>query len=721
MVGELGGYSRVWDGLVDQMRLPTPFLRSWWLANVAEGEPRFVLVLDDDDELVGGLALQRSTRSGIEWLQFCGSGPLEPDHLDLVAAMGSECDVARLIGEWLGRPGSRVIDLVGLVRGGRLEGVVPGWGTMTEIEVAPYARLPSTVESYMTTRPARMRNTVTRTNKRLTAKGVRFELVRPDDFDAALESLRLLHDTRWGDESGFLSKWDAFSAAMRAGVAAGDVRFHRLVAPDEQVVAIEVEFVVANRMSFYQAGRLTDRDWRGAGSVLRFHVISSAIDEGMTEFDLLRGGENYKLEWSNGQRPLDRVRNGIGPGGVALVGVARLNLRIRRAAVVLNRQIRPSAPSGTEVPVTRPSGETGAAKKIRVVFYTDASQIGGAESVAKNLLRELDEQFAVTIAGTNERVVRDIASVRPSAAPLLLPAIRDRTDLAAMRAHRAQFALLRPDLFHFNLSEGSSCQYAILAALSIRGSKLVVTENSPMGVRSELSRRIKRRSARRFGAHIAVGDAAAALIEADIGLPSGSLRVIPNAVPVIEHRPPTRDDPRPTVGAVSRFDPVKGLDVLVRAMALVEGARLVIVGDGEQRGEIEELVRELGLGDRVELTGWVDGSRHLLPNFDVFVLPSRLEGMPMSVIEAMHAGVAVIATDVGSVREVVSDGVSGLVVPPDDADALAKAISRLLDDEPMRSHFAAEGQRIALDRFTSGRNVRAYEAVYREILDRPTS
>ncbi|HQF93191.1 MAG TPA: hypothetical protein PLS46_03455, partial [Microthrixaceae bacterium] len=85
VVDRLGAHASAWDALVDSMPLPSPFLRSWWLAEVAIGDPRIVLVFDHG-ELVGGLALQRSTKAGVEVLQFLGTGPLEPDHLDLVAA-----------------------------------------------------------------------------------------------------------------------------------------------------------------------------------------------------------------------------------------------------------------------------------------------------------------------------------------------------------------------------------------------------------------------------------------------------------------------------------------------------------------------------------------------------------------------------------------------------------------------------------------------------------
>ena len=360
----------------------------------------------------------------------------------------------------------------------------------------------------------------------------------------------------------------------------------------------------------------------------------------------------------------------------------------------------------------------------RIVFYTDAAQIGGAESVAKTLLAELDDRFEVMVTGTSEHVLDDIAAVRPAASTMLLPPIDDRTDVGAILAHRKAFRALRPDIVHANLSEGSSCQYAVLAALSIPGQRVVVTENSPMGVRSELSRRVKRWSAPRLDAHIGVGRRAARLVEADIGLPEGRVEVIPNAVPIVAHPDRVSTPGDHSVVAVSRFDWVKGLDVLVRAVALLDrsvGVKVTVYGDGPQRSEIEALVAQLGVGDRVELAGWVDDVRSRLVDYDVFVLPSRLEGLPMSLLEAMHAGVAVVSTDVGSVAEVIDDGVSGRIVPPDDPAALAAALTDLLTDEESRTAIAAEGRRLGLERFSSTNNVAAYEAVYDRVLARPAA
>lgn len=707
-VDALGRHADAWDALVAAMPLPSPFLRSWWLAHTAVGEPCFALAFDGD-ELVGGLALQRSLKAGVEWFEALGAGPLEPDHLDLVASSTRVAEVSDAVRAWFAGRGDCVVDLAGLRAAAWALDAVPGWGEVTPLDPAPYVSLPSEPADVLARLGGRMRSTVTRSAKRLAKAGVEHRTVdaasSAAEVDDALVALHELHDGRWGDQSGFLAAWPSFEAAARAGLDAGEVVIHSLTGPDG-IVAVEIEFVVGGRTSFYQAGRRTDHELRGSGSVLRYEAITAAIGAGCSEFDLLRGDEEYKAAWADRRRTLWRLRRGIGPRGRLVVAAARLNVAVQR------RRHR-SAVGAAD------AGPTDGPEPPRVVLYTDAAQIGGAESVAKALLGGLDERFSVIVVGTDPAVVADIARVRPSASTLVVPPIADRRDVGAMIAHRRALRALRPHIFHANLSEGSSCQYALLAALSIPGLRVVVTENSPMGVRSELSRKIKQRSAPRFAAHVGVGRTAAALVEADLGLPAGTLRVIPNGVPVVEHPTPTPRTGAPRIVAVSRFDPVKGLDVLVRAIAEVRSdVRVVVFGDGPERSRIEALISELGVGDRVELAGWADDVRARLVDFDLFVLPSRLEGLPMSLLEAMQAGVAAIATDVGSVDEVIDDGVTGRIVPPDDPSALAAAIDELVADDERRAKMASAGREVALAKFTSDANVAAYEALYDEVLER---
>jgi glycosyltransferase involved in cell wall biosynthesis/peptidoglycan/xylan/chitin deacetylase (PgdA/CDA1 family) len=143
-----------------------------------------------------------------------------------------------------------------------------------------------------------------------------------------------------------------------------------------------------------------------------------------------------------------------------------------------------------------------------------------------------------------------------------------------------------------------------------------------------------------------------------------------------------------TIGVVARLSPEKGVDCLLDALALLaadgEGARLAIVGDGPDRSALEDRARAAGLSDRVDFLGFQPKVATLLPTMDVFALPSRSEGIPLALLEAMAASRPCIATRVGGVPEVIEDGVNGLLVPPEDPAALANAIRRLLKDPTLR-------------------------------------
>jgi glycosyltransferase involved in cell wall biosynthesis len=142
----------------------------------------------------------------------------------------------------------------------------------------------------------------------------------------------------------------------------------------------------------------------------------------------------------------------------------------------------------------------------------------------------------------------------------------------------------------------------------------------------------------------------------------------------------------------------------------------VLVGDGGERAALERLAAELALDGRLAFTGWSEEARAQLASFDVFVLPSRYEGFPLAVVEAMMAGLPVVASDVGSVREAVRDGATGLLVPPNDPGALAAAVGRLLADPGRAREMGRAGRRLALERYTAAAMARSFECLYDEIL-----
>lgn len=184
-------------------------------------------------------------------------------------------------------------------------------------------------------------------------------------------------------------------------------------------------------------------------------------------------------------------------------------------------------------------------------------------------------------------------------------------------------------------------------------------------------------------------------------------------------RPIREFDPeRPVVGTVGRLSPAKDPMTALRAMQLVAGSHPNIlfrwIGDGPMRRDVEAAVRDLGLGAHVELAGARSGVPAELAKLDVFVLASRFEGLPRSLMEASAAGVPIVATSVGGVEEIVRDGVTGTVVAPGDPVALASAISNALIDRASAEKRARAAMDASCDysiEAMCGRNAAVYESL----------
>jgi glycosyltransferase involved in cell wall biosynthesis len=178
----------------------------------------------------------------------------------------------------------------------------------------------------------------------------------------------------------------------------------------------------------------------------------------------------------------------------------------------------------------------------------------------------------------------------------------------------------------------------------------------------------------------------------------------------------------PVVGALSRLAWKKGLRHLVEAaprlLESVPDAHVLIAGDGELRAELERQARSLGVASRVRFLGTRRDPLDLLAAFDVFVLPSVVEGMSNAVLEAMARALPVVATDVGGNPEIVGDGETGFIVPPADPAALAAALGKLLQAPELAREMGAAGRRRVEQRYRVGHMVAAVERLYDELLGR---
>ena len=234
---------------------------------------------------------------------------------------------------------------------------------------------------------------------------------------------------------------------------------------------------------------------------------------------------------------------------------------------------------------------------------------------------------------------------------------------------------------------------------------------------------------------VGVGEAVRRALVVNEGIPAGRVRVIYNGVDLTPYGNPARDratirhsvraelgipDSALLLAQVARLDDLKDHATAVRAMALVVAAvpqaMLLIVGDGPERTKIERLVAQLGIGQCVRLVGTRGDVPEILQAADLFLLSSKSEGIPLTVIEAMAARLPVVSTDVGGVGEIVVTGETGLLVPAGNDASLAAAAIELLQDAARRARLGEQGFRRAIDKFDEARMHRDYRALYAEML-----
>ena len=211
------------------------------------------------------------------------------------------------------------------------------------------------------------------------------------------------------------------------------------------------------------------------------------------------------------------------------------------------------------------------------------------------------------------------------------------------------------------------------------------------------------------------------------------IRVIPNGIDVSEFDGDfgQQDAPeilgieserqRPLiVGSVARLSPQKNLGALIRALPRVleqiENVVLVLAGEGPEESNLQALAEELGVSERCVFLRWREDIPAVLHALDVFVLPSLWEGLPLTVLEAMASRVPVVATDIKGNREAVTHGDTGLLVPPNDADALAGVIIRVLSDKSLARGLVTRAYQMVVDEYEVGRMVERIAELYDELL-----
>jgi len=283
----------------------------------------------------------------------------------------------------------------------------------------------------------------------------------------------------------------------------------------------------------------------------------------------------------------------------------------------------------------------------------------------------------------------------------------------------------KPDIVHSWLFLANLL--TVLATRRVRVPALVLSQRSSYEATLPAFWRRVARMSHRFADRVIVNSQAALREEVAAGVPERLMVHVPNGITVPPTPPPADREALgvpagPLVACVAQLSREKAhhhlLDAWASVVASVPSARLVLIGDGPLRTRLESQARRLGLTGATVFAGFQDPSRWLAAA-DVVVLASRTEGMPNSVMEAMAVGRPVVATRVGGLPELVSDGETGLLVPPADPARLAEALVRLIREPDLAGRLGARARLRAARAFALDQVVAAIAAVYAEVLGRP--
>jgi glycosyltransferase involved in cell wall biosynthesis len=382
-------------------------------------------------------------------------------------------------------------------------------------------------------------------------------------------------------------------------------------------------------------------------------------------------------------------------------------------------------------------------RPLRVLTLVDGiGTYGGAESLARQIAMNLDRSrfqsvFCVSRWEPLAEYERGLSELREAGVAFLGLERKSRFDLRVWRQLVAYMRAQRIDVLHSH-KIGSNIWGALISPLA--QTPVFVAHEHTWSFEGQPQRRFLDREliARRADAFVAVSEEDRRRMHEIEGVPLQKLRFIPNGIPT-----PAAPDPgadvraelgigrgQPTIGVVATLRPQKALDVLVHAAILLArefpDLQVLIVGgeagglEGEldpEREKLQALARELGLGEQVRVLGHRSDIPNVLAALDVAVLSSDFEGSPLSVMEYMEAGKPVVSTRVGGVPDLIENGVTGLLVDPQDPAGLAAAISELLRDPARATAMGEAGLERRRSEFSIENTTRRIESLYEELYE----
>jgi glycosyltransferase involved in cell wall biosynthesis len=359
---------------------------------------------------------------------------------------------------------------------------------------------------------------------------------------------------------------------------------------------------------------------------------------------------------------------------------------------------------------------------MKILYVITRSEIGGAQAVVLAYLRSLRDRVDLALATGEEGFLADEAralGVSVFVVPELVPEISPRLDGRAVRALYRIIRAYKPDLVHAHSSKAgllgrlASSLARIPSVFTAHG--FAFTENA--GALRRIMAILSESVATKLGnAVIAVSDYDGDLAVRCHVLARNEVHVIHNGIADVSFRATPAAEPQVNIAMVARFATPKAHDCLLRALNGLQGNfKLWLIGDGPNMEAARAQSVELGLGRRVIFMGARCDVPELLGKAHVFVLASNYEGLPISILEAMRAGLPVVATDVGGVRECVRDQVTGFLVPRADVGGLRTRLFDLISSPALRERMGHAGRKLYEAEFTESvmieKSMEVYEAV----------
>ncbi len=368
---------------------------------------------------------------------------------------------------------------------------------------------------------------------------------------------------------------------------------------------------------------------------------------------------------------------------------------------------------------------------MRVVHVSKVTGIAGSEGYLLNLLPGLLSQgfephmLVLVDPGNPVEPFHELmqqAGVRSESV-----VIKHHADLTLIKRLRAKFRALNPQIVHTHLLHADL--YGLPAAAQARVLYRISTRHNDDRFRKiPILKWLNQNAARKAARIVTISDALERFVVDVEGIPVEKVKTIRYGLSAnVEGC--SVEEARQMLQAASheqivlfigRLVEQKGVDVLLRAFAQVRTqhprARLKIVGDGGLRNQLETLARQLGIGEVTQFVGWLTDAQRLMPGSDMVVVPSRWEGFGLVTLEAMRHARPLLVSSVSALPEIVVDGETGLLVPPDDVTALATALDDLLAHPEKAAAMGKAGRERLINTFSVEKMVQATAELYQQIV-----